>query len=239
MPVVTIDGYRGSGSTEIGVRVAQALNASYVDRLLMRRVAERTRVPTSELVGRTGREHAPASIKGGVLRLLERWLDFYARHSVYINPWEDFAFLGHYRGGEEPKSQSTPSPRFLSDPQFIEALAAALHEVAQSDNLVVVGRGGCMVLKDYPNALHVGLSASAPTRILRNMRKHNFSLSEAARFTKATDVARRRYYRRFFDTMPEDPSLYTLSFNTEVLRPELAVQLIVSRASVMAGGRTN
>ena len=241
MAVVTIDGYRGSGSTEVGTRVAQALNANYIDRLLLRKAAEKAQAPIGEFIGRAGREHQPSlGTKEKLLRLLERWFDFYARNSVYVNPWEGFAFLGHYREIDEEVAKAARVPsRFVDDQRFIEAITAAIHEMARSDNLVIVGRGGCSLLKEFPNTLHIGLAAPFGTRVIRNMRKHQFSALEAAKFTRETDEARRRYYQKFFNTTPDDPYLYTFSLNTVAVRPELAKELIVSRASVMADGRQN
>ena len=193
-----------------------------------------------ELLGRAGREHRTLGFKARMARLFERWFDFYARHSMYVNPWEGLAFLGYYKEFDEQLGHiSSPPSRFVGDQRFIEAIASALKEMVHSEDLVIVGRGGCMLLKDHPNTLHVGLAASVPTRVIRNMRKHNFSAEEAARFTRETDEARKRYYRKFFAANPEDPSLYALSLNTEALRSELATELIVSRASLMGEGRQN
>ena len=55
MAIITIDGYRGSGTTEVGTRVARALNADYFDRLLLRKAAERAQAPIGEFeVGQVG-----------------------------------------------------------------------------------------------------------------------------------------------------------------------------------------
>ena len=241
MAIITIDGYRGSGTTEVGTRVARALNADFFDRLLLRKAAERAQAPIGEFVGRTGRDHKPPlGIKQKLLRLIERWFEFYARNSVYMNPWEGFAFLGNYGEIEEEVAKAAKAPsRFVDDQRFIEAINSALHETAHSDNAVIVGQGGCSLLKDYPNALHIGLAAPFGTRVIRNILKHDLSAPEAAKFTRETDEARRRFYRKFFDSSPDDPSLYTLSLNTGAIRPELATELIVSRTSVLGGGRQN
>ena len=241
MAIVTIDGYRGSGSSEVGIRVSEALNANYIDRLLLRKAAEKAQAPIGEFVGRAGREHYPrVSISARMRRFFERWVDAYSRNSVYVNPWEGFAFLGHSReiDDEMAKIARIP-PKFVDDRRFIGAIGEALEEMALSDNLVIVGRGGCSILKHFPNALHIGLAAPFGTRVARNMRKHNFTAVEATRFTKETDEARQRFYRKFFDTNPDNPSLYTLSLNTQSLNPEMATELIVSRAEMLANGRLN
>ena len=241
MAIVTIDGYRGSGSTEVGIRVAEALNANYIDRLLLRKAAEKAQAPIGEFVGRAGREHHPSrGIMERMQRFLERWVDAYSRNSVYVNPWEGFAFLGHSKEIDEElaKIARTP-PKFVDDQRFIRSIGDALEEMAQSDNLVVVGRGGGSILKHFPNALHIGLAAPFGTRVMRNMRKHNFTAVEAGKFTRDTDEARQRFYRKFFDTNPDNPALYSLSLNTQSLHPELATELIVNRAEMLANGRLN
>ncbi len=241
MSIITVDGYRGSGSTEIGTRVAEALNANYIDRLLLRKAAERVQAPMREFVGRMGRDHhPPKGIKHKIQRFLERWVDLYSKNSIYVNPWEGFAFLGHNGELDEELAKAAKIPsRFVDDHRFITAIGAALHEMAESDNLVIVGRGGCSLLKKLPNALHIGLAAPYGTRVIRNMRKHRFTALEAAKFTRDTDSARRKFYRKFFATTPDNPSLYTLSLDTTSLHPDLAKDLIVSRASVLADNRQN
>ena len=71
MAIVTIDGYRGSGSTEVGIRVAEALNANYIDRLLLRKAAEKAQAPIGEFVGRAGREYHPPR---GIMERMQRFL---------------------------------------------------------------------------------------------------------------------------------------------------------------------
>ena len=81
--------------------------------------------------------------KERLLRLLDRWLDFYARNSVYVNPWECFAFLDHFKTIDEEVAKAARAPsRFVEDQQFIDAITSAINEMARSDNLVIVGRGG-------------------------------------------------------------------------------------------------
>ena len=241
MAIVTIDGYRGSGSSEVGLRVSEALNANYIDRLLLRRAAEKAQAPIGEFVGRAGREHyPPTGLKKRLHRFFEKWVDAYSRNSVYVNPWEGFAFLGHSKEMDEELAKiARIPPKFVDDHRFIRAIGEALEEMAQTDDLVVVGRGGCSILKHFPNALHIGLAAPYGTRVIRNMRKHNFTAVEAAKFTRETDAARQRFYRKFFDTNPDNPALYSLSLNTQSLNPDLATELIVNRAEMLSNGRLN
>jgi cytidylate kinase len=229
MPIVTIDGYRGSGSTEIGSGVANSLNARYVDQLVLQNAAKRIGVPVEQLSGRAGREHRTTGVKARIADFLKRWLDFYARNAMYADLWEGLVFMGHSKELiEQLGHMSNPSPKFVSDQKFIGEIASSVHELASSENVVIVGRGAGMFLKDIPNTLHVGLSASVPTRIIRNMRKHDLNAEDAKRFTQQTDSARKKYYRRFFSTAPEDATHYNLLLNTEGLSPEHAADLIVS-----------
>ena len=241
MAIVTIDGYRGSGSSEVGLSVAEALNANYIDRLLLRKAAEKAQAPIGEFVGRAGREHyPPLRLREKMRRFFERWMDAYSRNSVYVNPWEGFAFLGHSKEIDDELARiARIPPKFVDDQRFIRAIGDALEEMALSDNLVIVGRGGCSILKHFPNALHIGLAAPFGTRVIRNMRKHNFTAVEAAKFTRETDQARQRFYRKFFDTSPDNPALYSLSLNTQSLNPDLATELIVTRAEMLSNGRLN
>jgi len=202
MPILTLD----------GTRVAEALNASYVDRLLVRNAAEHAKAPTKKLLGRAGREHRPRGLVRSLSRSFERWFDLYSRNALYLNPWEGFALLGHLPEAEAQGLAPPPNVgRFVDDKRFIAAMGSALDELARVESLVVVGRGTGMLLKDRSNALHVGLSAAFGTRALRNMRKHQMSATDAAKFTRETDT----------------------------LSADQAVELIVSRASVLGNWHQN
>ena len=203
-------------------------------------MAERIGVPIGQLSGRAGREHRTTGVKARIADFLERWFDFYARNAMYADLWEGLVFMGHSKELiEQLGHMSSPSSKFVSDQKFIGEIASSVHELASSENVVIVGRGAGMFLKDMPNTLHVGLSASVPTRIIRNMRKHDLSAEDAKRFTQQTDRARKQYYRRFFSVAPEDSTHYNILLNTEALSPEHATDLIVSTASTMGHGRQN
>ena len=50
MPVITINGPVGSGAIEVGQLVAQQLNLSYVDRLILAEAAKLVRAPVGALL---------------------------------------------------------------------------------------------------------------------------------------------------------------------------------------------
>ena len=50
MPVITLEGYLGSGYQNIGRKVARKLNIDFVDRILLSQVAELTKTSVSNVL---------------------------------------------------------------------------------------------------------------------------------------------------------------------------------------------
>ena len=69
----------------------------------------------------------------------------------------------------------------LDDQTYARIVRKTMEESAQSGNAVIVGRGGQMILHDWPDALHVHLYASVDVRIQRLIDRANISQLEAKR----------------------------------------------------------
>jgi cytidylate kinase len=75
---------------------------------------------------------------------------------------------------------------------------------------IVVGRGGNIITALLPNVFHVRLVAPLVTRIRHCAEYYHLSEDEAAKFVRAQDQARRRY----FNAEINDPTLYDVTLNT-------------------------
>jgi cytidylate kinase len=102
-----------------------------------------------------------------------------------------------------------------------------LRELADEGSVVIVGRGGQVVLRGRPDVLHVRVVAPFELRVARLREARNVSEDSARACLEASDRARARYLRRSHGVRLDDPALYHLTVNTGLLDLSQAVDLIV------------
>ncbi len=102
-----------------------------------------------------------------------------------------------------------------------------IRELADTGDVVIVGRGGQVVLHDRPDVLHVRVVAPFEMRVARLRQKRNVSEESACACLEASDRARARFLRRHHGVRVDDPVLYHLTINTGLLDLSEAVNLII------------
>ena len=117
---------------------------------------------------------------------------------------------------------------------FEHFIQAAVYELATQKNVVIVGRGGQVILKDIPNTLHVRVIAPYATRVSRIMELRGYEENIAERLVRQSDRDSSGYLSTYFDTHPDDSDLYDLVINTRSLGLEESVELIAAAATAEA-----
>lgn len=113
---------------------------------------------------------------------------------------------------------------------------AIITELAQKGRVVILGRGGQVILKDFPDVLHVRIVAPVALRAERIAQRTNVALECALAQIEASDNFRRNYLRRFFRVNPDDATLYHLILNTNHLGPQQAAEIITTAVNAMLSG---
>ena len=109
---------------------------------------------------------------------------------------------------------------------YHEAIQSVMEEAANKGNIVIIGRAGQVILRDFPDVLHVKVIAPAALRAARIANKLNISIEAANAQVSASDRARRNYLQRYYDARWDDPELYDIIVNTQRLSPDQAACLI-------------
>ncbi len=120
----------------------------------------------------------------------------------------------------------------LHPPSWVLARTTAetiLHLV-QLGRVIVIGRGGNIVTSRMPTVFHVRLIGSLPRRAQR-IQAEGLSAEQAVRKAVQEDHARRRYVGKYFGRNIDDPLLYHLVLNTDLLGVDEAARLIAAAAS--------
>jgi len=125
----------------------------------------------------------------------------------------------------------------LSEEQALSFVRKAVNSAYEMGNMVIVGRGGQMILRERPGVLHVRIESPLEERLLRvrslpELTNQTFSDSVEARqaaqdLIEKSDAASTDYLRRFYNVDWSDSSLYHLIINTSKLGVEQAAEVIV------------
>jgi cytidylate kinase len=119
----------------------------------------------------------------------------------------------------------------LDDQTYERIVRQAMEQFAEQGDVVIVGRGGQMVLRDWPMALHVRLYALLDVRVQRVRQRVNISEHEAKRRIAESDEQKRQYIRHMHTNANwKDLKHYHLIINTAHVSPEVAAQIIVLAA---------
>lgn len=123
----------------------------------------------------------------------------------------------------------TPPPRARK--AYSEAVKQVMDELAQQDNVVILGRAGQIVLRDFPHLLSVRIIAPFTLRAQRTATQQGISVEAARLQVEASDAHRREYLERFYAANWDDPTLYDLVINTARLTPLEAADVICQVAT--------
>jgi cytidylate kinase len=100
-------------------------------------------------------------------------------------------------------------------------------ELADEGDVVIIGRGGQVVLRGHPEVLHVRVVAPFEARVARLRDERKVSRELAGAYLEASDKARTRYLRRSHGVRLDDPTLYHLIINTGLLDLSQAMELVI------------
>ena len=220
MAIVTLSRQMGAGGCEIAAGVAKALGLRIIDREAIDCAAMEAGVPEIALheLGYEGR-------RGLMQRILDALKTSPAIPSVLeMQRREAVAPLTR-----PPRGTFTPTMPLLSTAMedYVRIVGMVLLNMAKEGNVLIVGRGSQMVLRDDPQALHLQIVAPLVRRTEELMRLEGLTKSEATRRILASDQARAEYLRRYYGVNWLDPQLYDLVINTGRTSIQTAVQLVV------------
>ena len=111
--------------------------------------------------------------------------------------------------------------------KFIHFIQAMIYDFASKGNVVLVGRGGQVLLKDLPGVLHVRVIAPFDVRVRRIMQQGGKDERQAAEILRRNDRDSSGFIRSFFDMDWDDPDFYDLVLNTQKFTVDTGVQMIL------------
>ena len=198
--MVTIAALCGAGGTVIGPRVAERLTVPLLDRQIPEAVAKRTALS----------QDAVANVDEGPRSRLEQVAATFGRAST---------ITGGIGGSVERLDLQERELR-----GHIEEFLAR----ARVSGGVAIGRGGMVVLRFVPWALHVHLGGPQEPRVEQRMALDGIDRATAERRRRVEDRTRIGYVRRAYGVDGEEPSLYHMMLDSTGLDLDTCVELIVA-----------
>jgi cytidylate kinase len=231
MAIVTFNGPIGAGGNEIGLMTARLLNADYVDRLILAQAAKRigSTVEVLEI-----KEQRKIALRDRLAHFFQSMLERSAMSGAggmpYFNPGIETLLSEEYTDlAQEPLSAA----QRLNDERFIEVTGAVIKDLSKAGDVVIIGRGSNIILKDAPGALHVGLVTPLEMRIKTIVEREHFGRGEAEKYVTDMEKARVIYFRKFFNVHPDDPTLYHMVLNMGTINADIAAQIVTHTAQSM------
>jgi cytidylate kinase len=196
MRVVTISRQYGSGGGEIGARLARRLGWELLDHAVVQRVAEELNLTEPEAEARD-----------------ERAEPFIAR------------LLARMRSLDPLLLNDRPAGLVDVD-VYAETVRDVIESAAKMGRVVIIGRGGMVLLAGRPNVLHVRVEAPLQRRIAYVAYRERLDPAAAHQRLLAKDRDRKHYLWATHGRRPDDESLYDLIFNTGALDLDTVVDEI-------------
>ncbi|HHY84660.1 MAG TPA: cytidylate kinase-like family protein [Verrucomicrobia bacterium] len=109
---------------------------------------------------------------------------------------------------------------------LVQQTAETILQLAELGNVIILGRGANIITASLPHMIHVRVMGSLERRIDRLCMAEGITRKEAAYRIRREDLGRRRYVRQNFHKDVNDPLLYHLVINTDLVSPDEAVDII-------------
>ena len=208
MPVITVGRQFGAGGATVGRMLADRLHADFLDSSIIDEVARRLQLPKEEVEAED--EH-PGSLLARLLVALG------SASSEPLVPPEATAW-----------TPPNAAPTFDTRKAVLTITQHVIQEAARGGNVVIVGRGGAYILRDFPGALHVFLRASEAVRVKTIMQRFNIASEDAAkRRMKLTDENWTSYIRQVYGHDRNHPAHYDMVLDTGRLGYDTTVDAIL------------
>ena len=201
--VITIARQYGSGGRTVGEMLAKKLGISYYDKQIIHMASDESGIDVSLF----GKVEEGNSVKKNSL----------------------FNRTGLYKGDLIPPD----SKEFISDENLFNYQAKVIHDLAEKESFVVIGRCVNDVLKDRPNTLRVFVHAPWEFRVEQAMTKISGTREEVEKFLLKDDKRKQDYYRRFAGGVWNDATNYDLCLNCGKLGFDKCVEAIEAQMNIM------
>ena len=230
MAVVSVSSQYGAGARDVSRRLSRTLGLEYIDQTVL--------VDASRQLGRTVSEVAEKDERTDSLRarlghFLQRALERSAAGGA-IDPMLGSGNL-ELMLSQSYQELSDSGSGVVDDRAILATTSQIIESIAQRGNVVIIGRGSQMILKDMPDATHVQLVADPAVALARVQEWEGVDEATAARSIEEFNKGRAAFHEKFWKVDVWSPLLYDLVINTTQLSYVQAAELVAAVMEKKAG----
>ncbi len=120
---------------------------------------------------------------------------------------------------------------------LVRKTSETILHLANLGHAILIGRGSNIITSKLPFVFHVRLIGSLDKRVERLRQERRQTEKAALQFIRTEDNARRRYLKKYFGRNADDPMLYHLVINTDLVSSDTAAAMIGGAVLENAAGK--
>ncbi len=194
---ITISHQLGSGGAYLGQKLSERLGLPFIDRDVLKKVAEQ-------------------------LNLAEAVLD--DREERLSTFWQSLMRMAAFTDPVECLSLDSYTP---SDRELFKLESDYIGRIAEKGSAIFIGRCGRYILRGHPGHFGILVHADLPDRISRIQQLYCLDENEAKKLIETNDRERTAYIRAFTRQDWLDARWYDLCVNTSSLGLEKVVEIVL------------
>ncbi|MEA1923158.1 MAG: cytidylate kinase-like family protein [Pseudomonadota bacterium] len=224
MPVITISKEFASGGLEIAKRLAQKIDYDYLDKDIVKQVADQAKVSHQEVM--EFEEEGHINVKAYLSRIID--LDIFKKSHKQDEVEE--TETTYDERDKIPYSLDTQG--WIDSDIYREMICKVISELGQRPNVMIVGRGGQCILRDQSAVINVRIIASMADRIARlQIANSDLNNAQAQKLIDEKDKKSREYIKFYFKQDWSDQNLYDVVINTSRVSDDKAVEWLAALCS--------
>ena len=203
MAVITISRQFGAGGWSLGERLAKRLGYRCINEGMIQEVAKKGKISSGRV---------RVFEKSGTNKLM-KFLD----RLVFTDCVDRFVSERHGH---------------LDEKGYVEIVRGIFQELHEKGNVIIIGRGGQYILKDYPNTYHVLFVGDMKSRIRLVMDTYKLTENKAKVMIKQREDQRSQVLRLFSGhEFHDNPMNYDLVINTTQVSLQKTEELVINLVS--------
>ncbi len=226
MAAITITREYGSRGAAIAEQVARRLGWRYVDKDLTNLLLERAEID----------EEAIRPFNQETFSLVRSFAaDLVSMVDVVSPP----LVARCIEGPDDQDPLPRPNAASFCSGRYLELMHRVIQAIAMQENVVIMGHGAHLILKDVPACLHVRFVSPWAVRVTTVASREGISPSDAARRIRQYDSVLARYLRHYYHVKGDDVHLYDVVLNTDRRSDEEIVRVIADTVRSMRASDTS
>ncbi len=234
MAILTVSRELGASGTYIALKLADRLGYTCYDQQIINAIAEKMGKEKDQL------QHFDQNTYNRIGVFFQEALSSLSQGGMVFHSFG----LGALNWDASEMFTPYPQQNF-KEKDYYDVLRQVFKEIADKNNAVFLGRGGCHILKDYKKSLHIRIIADYEDRLAHVIKEEmvggrfydknsdyepgedlESDQQRAEKLIHDFDSASANFVSDFFDADWNDPHNYDLVLNTSKIKPDDCITLI-------------